>query len=236
VLQLPLANNSVRLSEIFRSVQGEGPQAGRPCTFLRLAICNLRCSYCDTKYTWDFSRYSYEAEVRELTLEALLAELLAEPLAHLVLTGGEPLLQGQALLALLQRLPKEVFVEVETNGTLPPTAGLLARVSQWNVSPKLENSHEPEHRRLKREVLAQFADLGNAWLKLVVGGEEDAKEASELALSLGWPPSRVLLMPEASSRKELAARSSAVAQLAARRGFGFSSRLHLTLFDGARAT
>ena len=47
----------LKLSEIFESIQGEGPTAGEPCVFLRLAMCNLHCRWCDTKYTWDWKKY-----------------------------------------------------------------------------------------------------------------------------------------------------------------------------------
>src|SRR4051794_41183262 len=55
----------LKISEIFESLQGEGVSIGAPCIFVRLAQCNLHCTWCDTKYTWDFERYRYEDEVRE---------------------------------------------------------------------------------------------------------------------------------------------------------------------------
>ena len=58
----------LKLSEVFESIQGEGPSAGLPCVFVRLATCNLHCSYCDTKYTWDWQNYDYEREVRVVPL------------------------------------------------------------------------------------------------------------------------------------------------------------------------
>ena len=54
---------SVKISEIFESIQGEGTNAGKDAIFLRTAECNLRCTWCDTKYTWDWKNYSYDKEV-----------------------------------------------------------------------------------------------------------------------------------------------------------------------------
>src|SRR4051794_36930774 len=101
--------------ELFASLQGEGPTVGQPSTFLRLAHCNLTCSWCDTAYTWDWSRF----EPRELTLDVDANHLLAgirslEP-RNLVITGGEPLLQQPALKALVTSLKADAFtIEVET--------------------------------------------------------------------------------------------------------------------------
>ena len=61
----------LKLSELFSSIQGEGPNAGAPSVFLRLAQCNLHCVWCDTKYTWDFRSYRFEDEVRTLDLASV---------------------------------------------------------------------------------------------------------------------------------------------------------------------
>ena len=87
----------LRLSEVFDSIQGEGVSLGKPCRFVRLALCNLHCHYCDTKYTWDFERFDYDAEVREVSVASLAEQFRSAPAKHVVLTGGEPLLQQRAL-------------------------------------------------------------------------------------------------------------------------------------------
>ncbi len=103
---------TLKVTEVFYSLQGEGNASGYPFVFIRLAGCNLRCGYCDTGYSFDFGQ--------EKTLSALLKEVDSFPLSNRVLiTGGEPLLQkeGVAFLAqeLLQR-DKKVFIE--TNGSI----------------------------------------------------------------------------------------------------------------------
>lgn len=223
----------LKVSEVFESLQGEGASAGVPCVFLRLATCNLRCAWCDTKYTWDFKQYRYENEVREVPVEVVATELRALRSRRLVVTGGEPLLQQPTLEALLLELGDEWTVEVETNGTLAPSPALAARVDQWNVSPKLENSGEPLARRLDRVVLDTFASTGKAWLKLVLE-TGDADEATALVRNLGWPVERVLFMPQARSRAELLDRSPAIAELSRAHGVRFSSRLHLVLWGERR--
>jgi organic radical activating enzyme len=161
--------------------------------------------------------------------------LRAATARRLVITGGEPLLQETKLLELLPDLA-DFTIEVETNGTRTPGPELLARVDQWNVSPKLANSGEPRERAVRPETLLVLRDTGRAWLKLVIASDADAAEAAALVEELAWPRERVLFMPEASTRTDLAARSPLVAAAALRRGVGFSPRLHVQLWDGRRGS
>jgi 7-carboxy-7-deazaguanine synthase len=233
---MDLVSATLKISEIFHSLQGEGISTGAPCVFVRLAQCNLHCAWCDTKYTWDFERYRYEDEVREQSV-AEVAQIVNDATSRrLVLTGGEPLLQQRALKEFFARVAPDITVEVETNGTIAPEPPALSRVNQWNVSPKLSNAGDPEHFRIKPEVLRVLHDTGRAYLKLVVRGDADYAEADALVAQLAWPSDRVLLMPEATDRESLRARSFDVAEAARARSFRFSSRLHLELWGGRRGT
>ncbi|HYP75512.1 MAG TPA: 7-carboxy-7-deazaguanine synthase QueE [Polyangiaceae bacterium] len=233
---MPSTSLTLKVSEIFESLQGEGVSSGAPCIFVRLAQCNLHCTWCDTKYTWDFERYRYEDEVREQSVAEVSQTVNSAPSRRLVLTGGEPLLQQRALKELFARLAPDISVEVETNGTIMPEPEALSRVNQWNVSPKLANAGDPEAFRIRPEVLAAFRDSGRAYLKLVVNGDQDFAEADALLARLGWPGARVSFMPEASDREQLRSRSFAVAEAARARCYRFSSRLHLELWGGRRGT
>jgi 7-carboxy-7-deazaguanine synthase len=93
------------INEIFYSIQGESSYSGRPCAFVRLTACNLRCVYCDTAYAFNEGRW--------MTVEAVLAETLEYPTSLVEITGGEPLLQ-KAIHPLISRLldaGKEVLIE-----------------------------------------------------------------------------------------------------------------------------
>jgi len=226
----------LKVSEIFTSLQGEGPSTGTPCLFVRLALCNLHCHWCDTKYTWDWQHFRYEDEVQRISADRIVELIAAAPSKHVVITGGEPLLQQEALANVLSHVPPDVFVEIETNGTQLPLAELVQRVNQWNVSAKLSSAGDPERLRLKPDVLAALSELGHAFLKIVVASEHDLTEADELIARFNWPKERVLFMPEARSRAELEQRSARVAAACGERGVRFSTRLHLTLFDGKRGT
>ncbi|MDP2815496.1 MAG: radical SAM protein, partial [Rectinemataceae bacterium] len=100
-----------QLSEIFYSIQGESSFAGYPCLFFRLSGCNLRCSYCDAKYT-------YEEPATPTPLSALLTEAARYPNALIEITGGEPLLQEGVYPLMDELLAAGRTVLLETNGSL----------------------------------------------------------------------------------------------------------------------
>jgi organic radical activating enzyme len=224
----------LRISEIFESIQGEGASAGAASVFVRLATCNLRCTWCDTRYTWDWSSYRYDDEVKRVPVHEVVARVVASRAPHLVITGGEPLLQQPALVELVGELLPMRYVEVETNGTLAPARELALRVDQWNVSPKLANSGEERERRILPEALLAFRATDRAWLKLVVESDGDAAEADALIEELNWPKERVLLMPQAATREALLERAPVVLRLARERGVGTSPRLHVERWGGRR--
>lgn len=206
--------------EIFYSLQGEGAAAGTPAVFLRLAGCNLHCTWCDTKYSWGAGTELPVAEVAARLLPLLKGG------AHLVLTGGEPLLQETELTELLALLPADVYVEVETNGTLYPQNGeLVRRVQQWNISPKLPHAGNGEC--LRAEVLTRWAAHAGAWFKFVVRGEEDWSAVAALNL----PPERIILMPCAATLAELTAARPAVAEMCLRHRVRLGDRLHVVLWN-----
>lgn len=99
------------VSEIFESIQGEGPEVGIRAVFLRLAGCNLHCPACDTKYAWHNGN---EASVDEVKHEILRYEI-----PNLIITGGEPLMQKAELEALLKDVRSDFrYIGLETNGTI----------------------------------------------------------------------------------------------------------------------
>ena len=100
----------MKVCEIFTSIQGESSYAGKPCTFVRMTGCNLRCTYCDTQYAYD--------QGEEYSEDSIINEVKKAETQHIEITGGEPLLQ-KGVGALIKRLLDEGFdVLVETNGSL----------------------------------------------------------------------------------------------------------------------
>ena len=221
--------------EIFHSLQGEGVSMGTPTVFLRLAMCNLACTWCDTKYTWDWRSYDYKREVVSLPLEDVEGRILQFGCPHLVITGGEPLMQQNELAPLALSLKSRGFYcEVETNGTLAPQPDMVDAVAQWNVSPKLTNSGNDPATREIPGALRAFGAIENAYFKFVVVEPGDVEEACTLADRYAVPPDRVILMPEGVTAQAIESRSKWLAEECARRGFRFSTRLHILLWGDER--
>ncbi|MCP1662663.1 MAG: 4Fe-4S cluster-binding domain-containing protein [Methanocalculus sp. MSAO_Arc1] len=104
----------MRVAEIFSSFQGEGRNQGLRCTFLRLAGCNLNCRWCDTPAARDPGAGS------ELTGDEILQTIREIGNSYLCITGGEPLLQAEELLPLLEEFSRLGYMtDIETNGTIP---------------------------------------------------------------------------------------------------------------------
>lgn len=225
----------IKISEVFSSIQGEGPSVGRPSTFVRLALCNLRCTWCDTPYTWDWERFDPKAEISVRDVDELAGEVRGLVPRNVVITGGEPLMQQAPLEALTAALDGFRF-EVETAGTQVPSQALIDRIDQWNVSPKLAHSGNPLDRRRVPEALARFAALPGATFKVVVRGEADLDEVSELCADFSIAPERVWLMPEATDAETLIARSLELADLAVARGMNLGTRLQVLLWGDTRGT
>ena len=101
---------TLKVNEIFRSLQGEGARAGLPCTLVRLAGCNLRCRWCDTAYAWD--------EGENMTLAQVLHKVSDLGCMRVELTGGEPLLQEASLTLLSELCRRGYETLLETNGSL----------------------------------------------------------------------------------------------------------------------
>jgi 7-carboxy-7-deazaguanine synthase len=224
--------------EIFATVQGEGSSAGVPSVFVRLADCNLRCTWCDTKYTWDWAQYDRTVETIELTIEDVVVRTLAaagEAVKNAVFTGGEPLLQQDELAGLAGRVRDRGFrVEVETNGTITPSEALSTVVDQWNVSPKLATSGNAERARHRPSALEWFAAAPNAQLKFVITSDADVEEVSELTRLLALPRERVLLTPEGTDATTIAERSRWIAERCGTYGYRLGTRLHVFLWGSER--
>ena len=220
--------------EIFASVQGEGVSAGLPSTFVRLATCNLRCSWCDTAYTWDWTRFDKSEQVLDTNADAVEAAVLARAPRNVVITGGEPVIQRRAFEPLVRRLKDRGFrFEVETNGTVV-TGDLAGLIAQWNVSPKLRNSGNEGLERLPEDSLREFASMPNAYFKFVVAEPDDLEEVEEIRARFAIPSERTVLMPEGTTAAGLNARSPWLAEVCTERGYRFSSRLHSLIWGDKR--
>ncbi len=240
--------------EIFLSVQGEGRHQGTPSVFVRTSLCNLHCVWCDTDYTWNwagtpyphekdgepgYAKFEKSEEIIEMTPAEIVAAVRTFDCRHIVLTGGEPLLQQAGLIDVISLLRDAdtdagYHIEVETNGTLAPNPAFDASVDQYNVSPKLSNAYMEASLRIKADVSKFFASSEKAWFKFVVDREEDISEVLAMVRTFEIKSSRVYLMPQGRSADALTARQAWVEAQCAAHGFKFSDRLHVHEFGDRR--
>jgi 7-cyano-7-deazaguanosine (preQ0) biosynthesis protein QueE len=230
--------NELPVSEVFISVQGEGINAGTPSVFLRTYFCNLTCTWCDSKYTWlNQDQSKAGVEYRSMTADAVFDKVMSFDCKHIVLTGGEPLLHQRLLAPILSRLKKEgAYVEVETNGTIAPTAEMFELIDCFNVSPKTSNSLVDRRVRTRRGALAALVASHKTWFKFVVSDSQDLSEVEDLIDEFSVPRDRVMLMPEGIDSITLIERSRWLVDICKERGFRFTPRLHILLFGNKRGT
>ena len=226
----------MKISEIFESIQGEGTNAGKPAVFLRTAECNLKCSWCDTKYTWDWKNFDYSKEVKDISIKNIRDILEQSKFRHLVITGGEPLMQQDDLAELLTFLKPEFYIEIETNGTILPNNALSGLIDQWNVSPKTSNSGNPLELCEDNECYGFFSKQRNCYFKYVVEKESDLVEIKQLIQKHRLSQDRVLLMTQAITKEEMLAREKNVFFMAKKSNLGFSPRMHVIKWGNQRGT
>jgi 7-carboxy-7-deazaguanine synthase len=249
----------IDVNEIFGpTVQGEGAAAGRHCLFLRLANCNLECTWCDTPYTWAYSKtkmdkhisagkrsgepYDKAEEIRKMSpeqvYEALIQvwDIISKP-TIIVISGGEPMMQQFKLIPLLEMLRRiNCEVHIETAGTIMPHPDFDRYVTQYNVSPKLQHSGNVLSKRYKKDVLKYFASCARrAWFKFVVmpyaGMDgQDFWEIDSMVTEIGINPRHVMIMPEGNNIQINIDGAQSWAQMAIDRGYGISFRTHILLW------
>lgn len=227
---------TLRIAEIFHSIQGEGIWTGVPSTFIRVSGCNLRCVWCDTPYA------SWNPEGPVMAIEEILAQTV--DIDHVVVTGGEPLL-FEATVELcrgLKELGKVITIE---------TAGTVYRdldCDLMSISPKLANSDPPptpgpakSHPRLRAD-FAAFEKLTARYacqLKFVVNPElpvdPQLAEIDDVLLH-GKGVHPVLLMPEGIDAETLHRREKLLVSICMQRGWRLSSRKHIDWFGNKRGT
>lgn len=227
------------VNETFTSVQGEGPRTGRLCHFMRFMGCNLSCNWCDTKMTWDGGQYDLKSETTHMSAEQLV-EGIPVGVNEVVLTGGEPLMQQKnpewdRLLQIMRA--RAMFIAVETNGTIAPTAATQDCVSHYSVSPKLPNVPmlRPKQKRGIAEWPAKLRQ-GAACLKFVVADPSDVDTAVHMADEHGWPRHSVWVMPEGTDAESLLRHFPDITHKALEYKINVSQRMHIFAFGDARGT
>jgi organic radical activating enzyme len=168
-----------------------------------------------------------------MSAEEVAAWALERPEPLAVITGGEPLMQQKAILALARRLSAGgKRVEIETNGTYPPVQELVEAGVHFNVSAKLGNSGMAADQRIRDDVLRAFAAAPQRVFKFVVCSPEDLAEIDDLVARLGLD--RVWVMPEGTTARAINDGMRALIPHLADRNYRLGDRLHVRLWGDER--
>ncbi|MCA9192005.1 MAG: radical SAM protein [Planctomycetales bacterium] len=228
---------TLRICEIYASVQGEGLLTGTPSVFLRMSGCNLRCWFCDTPFA------SWSPEGDYLTLDEIVLQVVSHQLNHVVITGGEPFIH-LGLAELCERLHQLGYhLTIETAGTifLPVFCDLIS------ISPKLSSSapppaqvswHRNHHQRRERiDVVGKLIASHPYQLKFVVDNLGDALEVLEYLEKLGpHDGDRVLLMPQGTAVEQLQQQAEWLIPWCREHNLRFCERAHIHWFGSRRGT
>ncbi|MDG6256714.1 MAG: radical SAM protein [Methanomicrobiaceae archaeon] len=179
----------MKISELFRSIQGEGRNQGCISVFVRLAGCNLDCTWCDTRYARE--------EGADMAPEEVAAQVGRLGGRRVCITGGEPLLQADELLLLLDRLRADRYiVEIETNGTLDFRP--FREYAAICMDVKCPSSGETSDTSLLAYLTARDC------VKFVVGGHADLEYARSLIGCVPTGPEILVTPVEGSDLAEIA--------------------------------
>lgn len=259
--------NSLILSDDYvfgPTIQGEGPFSGYPAVFLRLALCNLTCiGYksegapfgCDTFAQWN---KSHEMTFEELNTYFEMNNYVGALRrgCRLIITGGEPMIQQEALAEwLIQFIEKNKLynldIDFETNGTISPEKfiDIIDKKYPKNIDamypvdisinficcPKLSTNGDPKEKRYKPAVLKwlnEYTSFGITNFKFVVNNEDDIDEIFTYYIDAKLiDKNKCWLMPTAGSREELIERSEKVTDWCIKYGFKFSSRHQIMIWN-----
>lgn len=225
------------ISEIFYSIQGEGSLLGVPSVFIRTSGCNLRCEWCDTKYA------SWEPTGDHLSSDEIIEQVSLFPCTHVVITGGEPMIEKDLPLLTKKLKDHDKHITIETAATIfdPKVQCDLA-----SLSPKLSNStpiaisdswrKKHEERRQCPQVVEQWANHTDYQLKFVINEKCDIEEMQQTLklYKIKIPLYKIFLMPQGTDEISLKQKSLWLVEECKKYGFSYTPRTHVDLFGSKR--
>lgn len=232
------------ISEVFYSIQGEGKTVGIPSVFVRLGGCNLMCGGMGTQFDgelhnqaeWRCDSIEVWMKAQSKQLNEILPEDCIEAIkndAHIVLTGGEPMMQQKGLESFITYIKENIndkpFFEVETNGTIMPSDFLLKEVNLWNCSPKLRNSGMDLEMTFKPEII-KCLNKYNTIFKFVLNAEKEWNEIKKHYLPI-VDKRKVYLMPAGENQELLNENKLKIVNLAIENHLNFTTRLHIEIWN-----
>lgn len=163
----------MKVNEIFCSISGESINSGKRAVFVRSYGCNLACSYCDSRYSWQGDDYT------EMTVNDVVNQVATYNCKYVVFTGGEPLLQEDAIELIATLLDKGYTVEVETNGAV--SIEPVQKLNRPNIIVTMDWKC-PSSKMNKKMLSSNLGLLTHRdVLKCVVGSQKDLEEMRKVS-------------------------------------------------------
>lgn len=214
----------LRVSKIFSTIQGEGTLQGVPSVFIRLNGCNLNCVWCDLEYDASYTEFQLKSP------QEVVAEANSLGLTHVVITGGEPMVQRD-IVELTSLLKSQGYhITIETNGTIKRNV----KADLLSLSPKLSNSGMNYKRRFVKETLDFYFNHYDYQIKFVISGKCDLKEVEEYIEECpSLNKNKILLMPLASTLQELEKRRKNIIRICMSNNYRYCDRLQLSVWNNS---
>lgn len=257
-----MATQPIKITEIFYSLQGEGPRLGRPSIFIRTAYCSLSCIFCDIPEAWrieehrapnKFNRFAKESDFIHLEPKELLAKIdELNTKCDIILTGGEPLMQQKAFVSFLELFHKKYptrEVTVETNGIHSPLREFAEHIALYVVSPKFKSSGNNGARENKKSFewfsgKHEYTDLNghlvppcdrSIW-KPVVCDDKDLVEFQYLIDKYNINETDIYCMPEGVDNETLQKNMLWLSEVCKQKNWNMTTRLQIAIWNNKRAT
>lgn len=241
-----MREEKLAVSEVFYSIQGEGKTMGFPAVFVRLGGCNLICGgkgtikdgelhnnaewRCDSIEVWTKAKSKPFNEILGTEEKNAIKNG-----ANLILTGGEPLMQQKKLSNFIKfvrnNYNKNVFVEIETNGTIEPNSEMLQEIDLFNCSPKTLTSGNPNEKTYKPQAIKTINSKSkDSIFKFVIFDSDDYEEILRDYYNI-INKDKIWLMPAGENQSLLSDTKERVADIAKKNNLKFTTRLHIDIWN-----
>lgn len=246
------------ISEVFVSIQGEGKTINKFSFFIRFFGCNYTCSFCDSKFTWardeqgrtssgqKGTAYNID-KLRDTFIKEYLKNVTSKVIKNIVFTGGEPLIYQKQIATFINGIPyDDASYEFETNGVIELSKDFLFTLAKvpnksknvlFNISPKTQffDTH-PDDKKVLQDNIKYLNILGIPYiLKFVYDGSNNQEILSFVKSVRNYVSnSQIYVMPECTTREEHIDRFESTLKFCETNGFNFSPRLHILLWDNKK--
>lgn len=219
----------MKIIEIFKTIQGEGVLVGTVSVMVRLWGCNLKCKWCDEKFSLK------PGTGYEISISDLLKKINSYDCKNVIITGGEPLIYPDIVELTNELKKRDYHITIETNATIKRKI----KCDLISMSPKLSHSvpnnigdaRKYDKIRMNIDAIKYYIKNHNYQIKFVIMYKKDLDEVEKVLLQIGdYNRSKILIMPLASSRRQLFNIQKEVVKMCIEKNLRYCNRLQLQIW------